>query len=173
MEEPSSVRESSLPQFALARLVVDFIRRQFDLCESDFSFFVCRDIHSSKIAILLVRFETARTLLNKGIAMSSGMPSNPYSIETSQQGTPSKIPNYLVQSILVTLCCCIPFGIVAIVYAAQVNSKMAANDFAGAQNSSDQAKKWCWIGFGVGLVMNIIVMVAQIMIGVAAQQQGM
>src|SRR5882724_11600119 len=26
------------------------------------------------------------------------------------------VPNYLVQSILCTLCCCLPFGIVAIVY---------------------------------------------------------
>ncbi len=105
--------------------------------------------------------------------MSSGMPSNPYSIETSQQGVSGKVPNYLVQSILVTLCCCIPFGIVAIVYAAQVNTKLAANDFVGAKNSSDQAKKWCWIGLGVGLVLNIIAIVAQVMLGVAAQQQGM
>jgi len=28
------------------------------------------------------------------------------------------IPNYLTQAILVTLCCCVPFGIVAIVNAA-------------------------------------------------------
>src|SRR5882672_10526815 len=28
-----------------------------------------------------------------------------------------KVPNYLVQSILVTLCCCLPFGIAAIVFA--------------------------------------------------------
>src|SRR5438093_12052328 len=31
------------------------------------------------------------------------------------------VPNYLIQAILVTLCCCLPFGIPAIVYAAQVN----------------------------------------------------
>ncbi len=105
--------------------------------------------------------------------MSSGMPSNPYSIETSQQGSIGKVPNYLVQSILVTLCCCIPFGIVAIVYAAQVNTKLASNDFVGAQNSSAQAKKWCWIGFGVGLVLNIIGLIAQVMLTVATQQQGM
>lgn len=34
---------------------------------------------------------------------------------------PPKIENYLVPAILVTLCCCVPAGIVAIVYAAQVN----------------------------------------------------
>src|SRR5262245_2690227 len=51
-----------------------------------------------------------------------------------------EIPNYLVQSILVTLFCCLPLGIVSIVFAAQVNSKVAAGDYAGAQKASDQAK---------------------------------
>jgi hypothetical protein len=72
-----------------------------------------------------------------------------------------KIPNYLVQSILVTLCCCLPFGIAAIVFAAQVNSKIAAGDIAGAQESSRKAKMWCWISFGVGIVVNIIVFAIQ------------
>lgn len=72
-----------------------------------------------------------------------------------------KVPNYLVQSILVTLCCCLPFGIAAIVFAAQVNSKLAAGDFPGAQESSRKAKMWCWIAFGVGIVVNIIVGILQ------------
>ncbi len=67
-----------------------------------------------------------------------------------------KIPNYLVQSILVTLCCCLPLGIVAIVFAAQVNSKLAAGDLAGAQASSANAKLWCWIAFGIGIGLQLI-----------------
>ena len=65
------------------------------------------------------------------------------------------VPNYLVQSILVTLCCCIPFGIVAIVYAAQVNGKLAAGDVAGAQDASKKAKMWSWIAFGAGVIIAI------------------
>lgn len=61
------------------------------------------------------------------------------------------IRNYLVQAILVTLCCCMPFGIVGIVYAAQVNSKAAAGDLAGAQAAANNAKLWSWIGFACGL----------------------
>lgn len=81
------------------------------------------------------------------------------------QGSSSgqQIPNYLVQAILCTLCCCVPGGIVAIVYAAQVNSKLAAGDTAGAQAASDSAKMWCWISFGVGLVVNLIAVAVQIM----------
>ncbi|MDQ3389279.1 MAG: CD225/dispanin family protein, partial [Gemmatimonadota bacterium] len=30
------------------------------------------------------------------------------------------VPNYLIPSILATLCCCLPAGIVSIIYAAQV-----------------------------------------------------
>lgn len=61
------------------------------------------------------------------------------------------VPNYLVQSILVTIFCCLPLGIVAIVFAAQVNGKLAAGDFYGAQEASNKAKMWCWWSFGLGL----------------------
>ncbi len=68
-----------------------------------------------------------------------------------------EVPNYLVQAILCTLCCCIPFGIVAIVFAAQVNGRLAEGDYAGAVQASNQAKLWCWIGFGLGLVGNAVI----------------
>jgi hypothetical protein len=78
------------------------------------------------------------------------------------------VPNYLVQSILVTLCCCLPLGVVAIIFAAQVNSKQAAGDYAGALDASQKAKMWCWIAFGCGLVATLIWMV----FGGAAFMQG-
>jgi Interferon-induced transmembrane protein/zinc-ribbon domain len=62
------------------------------------------------------------------------------------------INNYLVPAILTTFCCCLPFGIVAIVYAAQVNSKLAAGDIAGAQLSAKNAKMWSWIAAICGLL---------------------
>jgi uncharacterized BrkB/YihY/UPF0761 family membrane protein len=52
--------------------------------------------------------------------------------------------NHLAMAIISTLLCCQPFGIVSIVYAAQVNSKYAAGDYEGAQRSSKNAKTW-WI----------------------------
>lgn len=60
-------------------------------------------------------------------------------------------PNHLVWAILATLFCCLPGGIVAIVYAAQVESKFNAGDLAGAQSASDNARLWSWVSFGVGL----------------------
>ena len=61
------------------------------------------------------------------------------------------VPNYLVFAILTTVFCCLPTGIPAIVYAAQVNGKLQAGDLAGAQAASSNAKMWCWISFGLGL----------------------
>jgi interferon-induced transmembrane protein/zinc ribbon protein len=66
---------------------------------------------------------------------------------------PIQIPNYLWQSIVCTIFCCWPLGIPAIVYAAQVNSKVARCDIEGAKASSKNAKMWCWIAFGTGLVV--------------------
>lgn len=63
--------------------------------------------------------------------------------------------NYLIPAVLVTLCCCMPFGVVAIVFAAQVNTKLAAGDVAGAEASAKNAKLWCWIGFGCGVLVAI------------------
>jgi hypothetical protein len=59
---------------------------------------------------------------------------------------PPKPDNYLVWAILVTLLCCIPLGIVAIVFATQVDSKYALGDDAGAAHASKQARLWSILG---------------------------
>lgn len=61
-------------------------------------------------------------------------------------------PNYLVWAILSTILCCLPFGIVSIVYAAQVNSKWQVGDVTGANIASKNAKTWAWVSFGVGIL---------------------
>ena len=66
------------------------------------------------------------------------------------------VPNYLIQAILVTIFCCLPFGIVAIVYAAQVNGKLASGDYDGARTASQAAKKWAWISFGIGAGLGLL-----------------
>lgn len=66
------------------------------------------------------------------------------------------VPNYLVFAILTTVFCCLPTGIPAIVYAAQVNGKLQAGDLAGAQLASKNAKMWCLISLGLGLLMAVL-----------------
>jgi hypothetical protein len=73
-------------------------------------------------------------------------------------------PNYLVWAILTTIFCCLPLGIASIVFAAQVNGKYAAGDYAGAKASSDKAKQFAiWsaiVGVVVGVIYIIIVAAA-------------
>jgi hypothetical protein len=96
--------------------------------------------------------------------VASSVQSPAFSTGTSAMGEakPAKPTNYLVGSILVTIfcglssCIALPMGVVAIVFASQVDSKYNAGDYAGAQKASDTAKLWMWIGFGVGVVGFII-----------------
>ncbi len=101
-------------------------------------------------------WRTVAELPELDVIMPPDAPSNFTSL-----GAGANIPNYLWQSIAITVCCCLPFGIVAIVYAAQVKSKAGIGDLAGAQEASNKAKMWCWIGFGVGILINIIVIALQ------------
>ena len=82
-------------------------------------------------------------------------PGMPYQ-EHMGYGELTNIPNYLVWAILATICCCVPSGIVAIVYAAQVNGKVAAGNYAEARRYSDNARTWCWISLALGIASIIL-----------------
>jgi hypothetical protein len=66
--------------------------------------------------------------------------------------TPVIVPTYLTQAILVTLFCCLPFGIPAIIAASKVSNLLYTNQYDEAEVQSRQAKKWVnvsfWCGFG-------------------------
>lgn len=79
-------------------------------------------------------------------------------------GTPSTVPNYLVLAII-SLFCCLPLGVVAIIFAAQVNGKVAAGDTAGALDASKKAKMFSYISIGLGLA-GIICYVLLLLLGI-------
>src|ERR1700760_3567728 len=55
---------------------------------------------------------------------------------------PAREPdNYLVWGILVTVMCCLPFGIVSIINSNKVSSLWAQGQYAEAQAAADSAKK--------------------------------
>ena len=65
-------------------------------------------------------------------------------------GAPDGVPNYLIPAIISALCC-FPLGIISIVFAAQVNGKVAAGDMAGALDASKKAKMFSYIFIGLGV----------------------
>ena len=66
---------------------------------------------------------------------------------------PPKPDNYLVWSILVTLFCCLPFGVVAIVKSCAVDSAYNSGNLELAQAEAAAAKKWYLISFYSGAVL--------------------
>lgn len=80
--------------------------------------------------------------------------------------------NWLVESILVTVFCCLPFGIVGIVNSANVNSRFDTGDFAGADRASKEAGKWTKIGFFIGLIGFVLYVLAIFVFGIAGLGRG-
>ena len=80
--------------------------------------------------------------------------------------------NYLVESILVTIFCCLPFGIAGIVFASQVNSKYASGDYEGAVKASDDAKKWMKWGLIAGIIVVVLYLVFLFALGGLAMLGG-
>lgn len=77
----------------------------------------------------------------------------PYQSPARMEVSPGEsIPNYLWQSILVTILCCWPLGIPAIVFAAKVDKLKASGQIAEARAASAAAKKWTIIALVSGLV---------------------
>lgn len=64
--------------------------------------------------------------------------------------------NYLVWAILVTIMCCLPLGIVSIVYSTKVSGLWAQGRYAEAQTAADNAKKWAIIAAVVGVAATVI-----------------
>ncbi|HKP37828.1 MAG TPA: CD225/dispanin family protein [Pyrinomonadaceae bacterium] len=79
-------------------------------------------------------------------------------------GGSATVPNYLVPAII-SIFCCWPLAIPAIIFATQVNGKVAAGDIAGAQESSKKAKMFSFIAIGLGLV-GILIYVIMLILGV-------
>src|SRR5438132_12183933 len=85
-------------------------------------------------------------------------------------GGSATVPNYLVPAII-SIFCCWPLAIPAIIFATQVNGKVAAGDIAGAQDASKKAKMFSYIALGIG-ILEIIIYVIMLVLGVGLSAIG-
>jgi hypothetical protein len=84
-------------------------------------------------------------------------PSEPPPYGAPQAGYPTQQPNSnLVWGIVVTVLCCLPFGIVSIIQASKVSGLWGQGRYAEAQKASDDAKKWAIWGAVAGVIFGII-----------------
>ena len=66
-----------------------------------------------------------------------------YQQATYERPAPPPMPdNHLVWAILSTIFCCLPFGVVSIVYAAQVESLYLQGRYEEAFDKANKARKW-------------------------------
>jgi len=79
----------------------------------------------------------------------------PYS-RTAQYTRSVSVPNNLVLAIFSTICCCMPFGVVAIVYSAQVDGLASRGEVARAQESADKAKTWATASIVCGGIISLL-----------------
>lgn len=77
-----------------------------------------------------------------------------------------KPDNFLVWAILSTVICCLPLGIVAIVYANKVDSLWYAERYEEAEEALKKAKMWTYISAGVGVVGVILSMFIMLIIAI-------
>lgn len=82
----------------------------------------------------------------------------------SPTAAPANIPNYLIPAIL-SLFCCWPLSIVAIIFAAQVNGKVASGDIQGAMDASKKAKLFSFIAIGIGLALGVVYLLIFVVFG--------
>ena len=68
----------------------------------------------------------------------------------------SKPDNLMLWSVLATVLCCLPLGIVAIVYSNKVDTLWSNRDYQGAIDAAKNAKTFCLISLGGGLIVSIL-----------------
>lgn len=90
--------------------------------------------------------------------------SQPWTPPGASGGASGSVPNYLIPAIL-SLFCCFPLGIAGVIFAAQVNGKVASGDMPGALDASKKAKLFSYIAIGLGLAFWVVYFVIMILFG--------
>jgi hypothetical protein len=71
-----------------------------------------------------------------------------------------EVPTYLGWASALLALCWPAFwaAVPALTCAARAESRLTAGDVRGAQKAAGQAKMWCWVAFGAGLVLWVVVL---------------
>lgn len=74
-----------------------------------------------------------------------------------------KPDNWLVWAILSTVLCCLPLGVVSIIYAAKVDNLWAAGQYDEAEKASKNARLFFFLALILGVVGSIVAFVGGLM----------
>lgn len=76
-----------------------------------------------------------------------------------QQPYVARPSSHLVWAVLTTLCCCSPFGLIAIYKASKVNDYYIMKQYDSAILASNSAKRWCLISLCLSFLINILFLI--------------
>lgn len=97
-------------------------------------------------------------------AQAAPLPQNPCTPSSYNNyqypGQAGKPASYMWLAILTTLLCCLPAGIVSIVYASKVDYAWAMGDSTRAKSSSSNALTWAIVSLVLGIIGGIIIVAA-------------
>jgi len=79
----------------------------------------------------------------------------PPSYQSQFTPQPQKPDSLMVWSVLVTLLCFLPTGIVAIIYSNKVDNLWALKDYEGAEQAANSAKTWCLVSLGLAVLLYV------------------
>lgn len=75
------------------------------------------------------------------------------------ESKPVKPQNFLALAIISTIICCLPAGIVSIIYSTKVNSEYEAGNYDAAIKASKNAKTWGIVSIVLGILIYVFVFV--------------
>ncbi|MBQ6310756.1 MAG: CD225/dispanin family protein [Bacteroidales bacterium] len=87
---------------------------------------------------------------------------NPYGYQQPNQNQMPPYPkpaNNLVWGILTTILCCLPFGIVSIVFASKVDSLWYSGRYQESKDAARKAATWAIVSASIGILFSIIYIV--------------
>jgi hypothetical protein len=89
-------------------------------------------------------------------------PWNPPPLNSSSQAPNNNLVFAIIATVVSVMFCCLPHGLISLIFALQVNKKAAAGDMQGAVNSAKQAKTFAI----VSIIVSVIGLVVAIFFGV-------
>ena len=91
-------------------------------------------------------------------------PMNPQPVNTqpAEGATEPCPPTNLVWAIITTVLCCLPAGIVAIIYAMKVTNKYREGDIEGAKRASEVGAWWCIASIILGILSMPLISLLQV-----------
>lgn len=84
------------------------------------------------------------------------------------KSVPAPPDNYLALAILSTLFCCLPLGVVSIVYSARVNSLWTMGHYDEARRTARKAKKWALASIFALVAFVVLYVLLVVVLGVCA-----